>query len=67
MLRSRRQGGRAARRPILVGLALLFALNAPLLAQDEADPARADSLRTVIQERFSRQVQQQLGLSPNEI
>jgi LTXXQ motif family protein len=45
---------------------LLLAAAAPLRAQDDADPARADSLRSVIQERFARQVQQQLGLTQEQ-
>ena len=37
-----------------------------LHAQLEDDPRRADSLRGVIQERFSRQVQEQLGLTDDQ-
>lgn len=45
---------------------LLLAVAAPLRAQDDPDPARADSLRGIIQERFARQVQQQLGLTQEQ-
>lgn len=45
---------------------LLLAAAAPLRAQDETEPARADSLRGIIQERFARQVQQQLGLTQEQ-
>jgi hypothetical protein len=55
------QVGKWASGPIILGLLLL--VSAPLRAQDEADPARADSLRGMIQERFARQVTQQLGLT----
>ncbi|MEP7324751.1 MAG: Spy/CpxP family protein refolding chaperone [Gemmatimonadota bacterium] len=59
------QVGEWASGPILVGFLLAMAVS-PLRAQDEADPARADSLRGVIQERFARQVQQQLGLTQEQ-
>ena len=59
------QVGKWASGPIILGL-LLLASAAPLRAQDETDPARADSLRGIIQERFARQVQQQLGLTQEQ-
>jgi Spy/CpxP family protein refolding chaperone len=59
------QVGKWASGAVGLGLALLVAA-APLRAQDDADPARADSLRGVIQQRFARQVQQQLGLTQEQ-
>lgn len=59
------KAGQWASRTVLLGFALLFAA-VPLRAQDDADPARADSLRGVIQQRFARQVQQQLGLTQEQ-
>lgn len=57
--------GKWASGTVLLGFALFLAA-APLRAQDDADPARADSLRGVIQQRFARQVQQQLGLTQEQ-
>lgn len=57
--------GRWVNGSIVLGLALAVAA-APVRAQDDADPARADSLRGIIQQRFARQVQQQLGLTQEQ-
>jgi hypothetical protein len=59
------QVGKWAGGPVLVGLLLLGSVTS-LRAQDDGDPARADSLRGIIQERFSRQVQLQLGLTQEQ-
>lgn len=50
---------------LLVGLLLIGGVRV-LYAQDEDNPARAESLRVLIQERFARQVQQQLGLTQDQ-
>ena len=65
MLHFRRQVGRWVGRSLLAGTMLLAAASR-LGAQDDPDPVRADSLRTIIQERFAHQVQQQLGLTQDQ-
>jgi hypothetical protein len=61
-----RQGGMTAgRQVVLLGFLLLGGISA-LQAQGEDNPARAESLRVIIQERFARQVQQQLGLTQEQ-
>jgi LTXXQ motif family protein len=56
------QAGKWARRQALL-VSLLVATAAPILAQEDG---RSDSLRGVIQERFARQVQEQLGLTDDQ-
>jgi hypothetical protein len=65
MRKTSRPVGMGASGHILPLLGLLL-IAVPVHAQDEADPARADSLRTIIQERFARQVVQQLGLTQDQ-
>jgi hypothetical protein len=52
----------------LWSLALLLVPLTPVLAQrpDSMDPARADSLRQRIEERFASRVQEQLGLTKDQ-
>lgn len=61
-----RHGGTAAGgQVLLLGLLLVGGMTS-VQAQGEDNPARAESLRVIIQERFARQVQQQLGLTQEQ-
>jgi len=56
------------RRFVFVGLALLTTVGAPLAAQDSTAPGpRALALRHRIEERFAARIQEQLGLSNEQM
>ena len=56
------------RRLVFAGLALVAVLVAPLAAQDSAAPGpRAPALRRLIEERFAARIQEQLGLSNEQM
>ena len=56
------------RRFVFPGLAVLAMLGAPLAAQDSTAPGpRAPALRRLIEERFAARIQEQLGLSNEQM
>jgi len=54
------------RRSLMFALLASCAIAGTLRAQNDQDPRPADSLRVTIQERFSRQVREQLGLTEDQ-